>query len=102
MPWKMGDSSSSQPAMSLPVLAPRLAGVTPPVVEKPSSKEHTEAEWEAKRELIQKLYIQDNRKLSETMAILESKHGFAATWVYPPLEKGVRIAVPMDMSTDGA
>jgi len=79
VPWKMGDSSSSQPAMSLPVLAPRLAGVTPPVVEKPSSKEHTEAEWEAKRELIQKLYIQDNRKLSETMAILESKHGFAAT-----------------------
>ncbi|KAI6779575.1 uncharacterized protein J7T54_008192 [Emericellopsis cladophorae] len=87
--------------MSLPVLAPRLAGVTPPVVEKPSSKEHTEAEWEAKRELIQKLYIQDNRKLSETMAILESKHGFAATWVYPPLEE--RVSTPesfAEQSTD--
>jgi hypothetical protein len=64
---------------TLPTLAPRQPGSTPPVIDKPSPKEHTEAEWEAKRELIRKLYIGDHRKLSETMAILEAQHGFAAT-----------------------
>lgn len=61
-------------------LAPRLpdkpAGAA--VAEKPSSKEHTE-EWRAKWGLIEKLYINDNRKLAEIMAIMESEHGFAAT-----------------------
>lgn len=63
----------------LPTLAPRLPGIPPPHAERPSHKEHSEAEWEAKRELIEKLYIGDHRKLSETMSILETKHGFAAT-----------------------
>lgn len=63
----------------LPTLAPRMPGVPPPPATTPSPKEHSETEWEAKRELIEKLYIGDHRKLSETMAILETKHGFAAT-----------------------
>ena len=63
----------------LPTLAPRLPGSTPAVVERPSSKEHTGQEWEANKGLIEKLYIRENRKLVETMAIMESAHGFAAT-----------------------
>ncbi|EGR51552.1 uncharacterized protein TRIREDRAFT_56610 [Trichoderma reesei QM6a] len=63
----------------LPVLAPRLPGNSPPVVERPSVKEHTEQEWDARRGLIHALYIGDNRKLNEIMAIMETKYGFAAT-----------------------
>ncbi|KJZ67947.1 hypothetical protein HIM_12665 [Hirsutella minnesotensis 3608] len=63
----------------LRTLAPRLPGSAPAAVERPSCKEHTEDEWHAKKALIEKIYIRDNRKLTETMAILESKHGFAAT-----------------------
>ncbi|KND90115.1 hypothetical protein TOPH_05223 [Tolypocladium ophioglossoides CBS 100239] len=63
----------------LPTLAPRLPGSTPSVAGKPSSKEHTGQEWEAKKGLVEKLYIRENRKLVETMAIMESRHGFAAT-----------------------
>lgn len=63
----------------LPTLAPRPPGDRPPVVERPSNKEHSEEEWEEKKDLIRRLYIQDNRKLSEIMATLEAKHGFAAT-----------------------
>ncbi|TFA98523.1 hypothetical protein CCMA1212_009783 [Trichoderma ghanense] len=63
----------------LPVLAPRLPGNSPPVVERPSVKEHTEQEWDARRNLIHALYIGDNRKLNEIMAIMETKYGFAAT-----------------------
>lgn len=62
----------------LRTLAPRPPRSTPAVV-KPSCKEHPEQEWQANKALIEKLYIGDNRKLTETMAILESKHGFAAT-----------------------
>ncbi len=43
------------------------------------SREHTEAEWKSMRGVIEQLYIHENRKLVETMAILESKYGFAAT-----------------------
>lgn len=50
-------------------------------VDHPPTKEHTEAEWESMKGIIQRLYIQDNRKLSETMAILEYKHAFSATRV---------------------
>ncbi|KAH6608771.1 hypothetical protein Trco_002117 [Trichoderma cornu-damae] len=64
---------------SLPALAPRLPGHPPPLVERPSVKEHTEQEWAAQRRLIEKLYIGDNRKLNDIMAIMEKKHGFAAT-----------------------
>ncbi|RFU74753.1 hypothetical protein TARUN_7482 [Trichoderma arundinaceum] len=63
----------------LPALAPRLPGNSPPVVERPSVKEHTEQEWAARKDLIEKLYIGDNRKLNEIMAIMETKYGFAAT-----------------------
>jgi hypothetical protein len=63
----------------LPALAPRLPGNSPPVVERPSVKEHTEQEWLAQKDLIEKLYIGDNRKLNEIMAIMETKYGFAAT-----------------------
>lgn len=77
MAARNNETGSSMP--SLPTLAPRQPGFTPQVTDRPSPKEHTEAEWEAKRELIKKLYLGDHRKLSETMAILEAKHGFAAT-----------------------
>lgn len=63
----------------LRTLAPRPLGSTPAVAEKPGCKEHSEEEWQANKALIEKLYIGDNRKLSETIAILKSKHGFAAT-----------------------
>ncbi|POR31322.1 Uncharacterized protein TPAR_08454 [Tolypocladium paradoxum] len=67
-------------AMSqLPALAPRLPAGTLAVVERPRSREHTTQEWEAKKGLIENLYIRENRKLVETMAIMDSKHGFAAT-----------------------
>ena len=64
---------------SLPILAPRPPGGRHSDIEPSCSKEHTEAEWEVKKELIEKLYIRENRKLNETMTILECKHGFAAT-----------------------
>jgi len=70
------------PAMSsrsLPVLAPRAPGSAPEVAERAMSREHTEAEWKSMRGVIEQLYIHENRKLVETMAILESKYGFAAT-----------------------
>lgn len=47
--------------------------------ERPSNKEHNEEEWNSKKYLIEELYIVENRKLNETMAIMESRHGFAAT-----------------------
>ncbi|RTE68020.1 hypothetical protein BHE90_017603, partial [Fusarium euwallaceae] len=64
---------------TLPVLAPRLPGCPPAVDDRTYTKEHTEEEWEAMREVIKRLYIRDNRKLNETMAILQARHGFAAT-----------------------
>ncbi|KAM0446914.1 hypothetical protein ACHAO4_009065 [Trichoderma viride] len=63
----------------LPALAPRLPGNSPPVVERPSVKEHTEQEWLSQKDLIERLYIGDNRKLNEIMALMETKYGFAAT-----------------------
>ncbi|CAG9970723.1 unnamed protein product [Clonostachys byssicola] len=63
----------------LPMLAPRLPGHSPPASLPPASKEHTELEWESKKSIIKHLYIDESRKLNEVMAILEKKHGFAAT-----------------------
>ncbi|EWG37694.1 hypothetical protein FVEG_14794 [Fusarium verticillioides 7600] len=63
----------------LPVLAPRLPGCPPAVDDRTYTKEHTEEEWESMRNVIRKLYIQENRKLNETMAILQARYGFAAT-----------------------
>lgn len=64
---------------TLPVLAPRMPGCPPAIDDKSYPKEHTEDEWESMRELIKTLYVRDNRKLIETMAILQARHGFAAT-----------------------
>ncbi|CAM1507051.1 Fc.00g066920.m01.CDS01 [Cosmosporella sp. VM-42] len=64
---------------TLPILAPRLPGCKPLADEKAYPKEHSEDEWETMRDIIQRLYIYDNRKLNETMAILHTRHGFAAT-----------------------
>ncbi|KAH7163284.1 Clr5 domain-containing protein [Dactylonectria estremocensis] len=64
---------------ALPVLAPRLPGCPPVVDDRSYTKEHTEEEWESMRGLIKTLYIRDNRKLNETMSILQARHGFAAT-----------------------
>ncbi|KAK7423286.1 hypothetical protein QQX98_001076 [Neonectria punicea] len=64
---------------ALPTLAPRLPGCPPAVNDRSYPKEHTEGEWESMREHIKTLYIHDNRKLNETMAILQARYGFAAT-----------------------
>ncbi|KAK2590914.1 hypothetical protein QQS21_011395 [Conoideocrella luteorostrata] len=64
---------------NLPALAPRPPGELPLVLVRPISKEHTEKEWVAKREVIERLYINDNLKLIDMIAIMASKHGFAAT-----------------------
>lgn len=63
----------------LPILAPRPPGEVPLVPDKQNSKEHTEEEWESQREVIEHLYINENRKLVDTMAVMVSKYGFAAT-----------------------
>ncbi|KAF4122426.1 hypothetical protein GMORB2_7418 [Geosmithia morbida] len=70
----------------LPVLAPRLPGQqgSNSGSEKPGTKEHTEDEWEAVRGVVQKLYIQDGRKLYETMSIIKHRHGFWATYDSSP------------------
>lgn len=69
-------------ACHLPALAPRLPGHPAPEAgtqERHGTKEHTEEEWEAIRDTVQVLYIRDGRKLCETMAIIERRHGFWAT-----------------------
>ncbi|KAF4972226.1 hypothetical protein FZEAL_9633 [Fusarium zealandicum] len=71
--------SATLPSATLPVLAPRLPGCPPVVDDRTFTKEHTEEEWESMRDVIKKLYIRDNRKLNETMAILQARHSFAAT-----------------------
>lgn len=62
----------------LPKLAPRVARSPMPQLGK-ASKEHTEAEWEAKRDIIRGLYITENRKLVDTMAIMRRRHDFSGT-----------------------
>jgi hypothetical protein len=63
----------------LPVLAPRAPGAPKHPDERPCAREHTEADWEAKKEIITELYIRENRRLYNTMAILESTYAFSAT-----------------------
>ncbi|KAF4992308.1 hypothetical protein FGRMN_7243 [Fusarium graminum] len=63
----------------LPVLAPRLPGCPPAVDDRTYTKEHSEEEWESMRDVIKQLYINDNRKLNDTMTILQARYGFAAT-----------------------
>lgn len=69
---------------SLPKLAPKPSGSGPVAVERPSSREHTEEEWLAKKELIRKLYIVDKRKLNDIQTMMETQHGFAATYEQRP------------------
>jgi hypothetical protein len=45
----------------------------------PATKQYTSAEWEAKREIIQQLYVDENKPLHEVMKVMESKHLFKAT-----------------------
>ncbi|TWU77931.1 hypothetical protein ED733_005338 [Metarhizium rileyi] len=63
----------------LPLLAPRPPGDALLISCKQNPKDHTEGEWEARRQVIESLYICENRKLVDTMAIMTSKYGFAAT-----------------------
>lgn len=63
----------------LPKLAPRPFGEVPLAAGKVNPKEHTEREWEAQRGVIEHLYIGENRRLVDTMTIMTSKYGFAAT-----------------------
>jgi hypothetical protein len=63
----------------LPALAPRPPGDDLRDTVTVRSKEHTDAEWMAMKDLIAKLYISDNRKLSDIMRILGSQYGFLAT-----------------------
>ncbi|KHN95343.1 Heat shock protein DnaJ [Metarhizium album ARSEF 1941] len=63
----------------LPKLAPRPPGEAPLKPGKENPKEHTESEWEAQRAVIEQLYISQNRRLVDTMAVVLSRHGFAAT-----------------------
>lgn len=69
------------PPAVLPTLAPRIPGQMSPEPEAPTSTDHTEAEWEEKRPMIIQLYLHDNKKLVQLMSILESRYGFAATYV---------------------
>ncbi|RDA89975.1 hypothetical protein CP533_0859 [Ophiocordyceps camponoti-saundersi (nom. inval.)] len=82
--WPPESSSLSQRATSmasnLRSLAPRPPGSAPTATdERASCKDHSESEWRAMKDLIERLYIAENRKLSETMTILESRNGFYAT-----------------------
>lgn len=64
----------------LPALAPRPPGQTPPSSSGGStSTEHSEAEWETMRPLIESLYLGEGKKLVQLMVILEKSYGFAAT-----------------------
>jgi hypothetical protein len=83
----MDHVQTTMPPPLLPMLAPRIPGQTPPEPEPPSSTDHNEAEWERMRPLITQLYYQDGKKLVQVMAILESRYGFAATYVSSPSVK---------------
>jgi hypothetical protein len=65
----------------LPALAPRALGQHINVEPQPQPVEHPEHEWEAKKKIIWKLYIKENRKLSYVMSFLSHKHSFHATYV---------------------
>ncbi|PHH64164.1 hypothetical protein CDD81_4911 [Ophiocordyceps australis] len=64
----------------LRALAPRQLSLDAPASpDRLGSKEHSEAEWQTHRSLIDQLYITEGRKLVDVMAILRSRHGFDAT-----------------------
>ena len=42
-------------------------------------------EWEAIKEDVERLYIQEDKALQETMAVVEEKFGFVSRYDFPPL-----------------
>ncbi|KAG6040025.1 hypothetical protein E4U41_001645 [Claviceps citrina] len=64
---------------SLPLLAPKPPGDQSETALAILNKDHTEEDWETHRHLIEHLYINENRKLVDTRAIMATKHGFGAT-----------------------
>ncbi|KAH7319942.1 Clr5 domain-containing protein [Stachybotrys elegans] len=67
-------------ASGLPSLAPRPPGMKrSPVPPKPMSREHSEAEWLEKKELLRQLYVVEDRKLVDIMALMAHRYGFAAS-----------------------
>ncbi|KAG6005126.1 hypothetical protein E4U21_000380 [Claviceps maximensis] len=64
---------------SLPVLAPKRSAGQAEVSVVLVNNEHTEEDWESCRHLIEHLYIRENRRLVDTMAIMATKHGFGAS-----------------------
>ncbi|KAG5998543.1 hypothetical protein E4U52_007614 [Claviceps spartinae] len=63
---------------SLPLLAPKPSG-DPAETCVTVRKEHSEEDWNAHRHLIEQLYIHENRRLVDTMAIMATKYGFGAS-----------------------
>lgn len=47
-------------------------------------------DWEANRETIARLYLEENRTLQEVMDYMASRHTFFATWVSNVLDCCVR------------
>lgn len=43
------------------------------------SCEHSQQEWEAQRELLTRLYMDEDKKLPEVRSIMADQHGFNAT-----------------------
>lgn len=67
--------------MVLPVLASKLPGTSQPEIKALSSKENSETQWESRKELVRRLYIQENRTLEGVISIMETQYDFAATYV---------------------
>ncbi|KAG5912713.1 hypothetical protein E4U42_001970, partial [Claviceps africana] len=65
--------------LSLPLLAPKPSGAKAQTSVVMVNMEHTEADWESHRHLIEHLYIREGRRLVDTMAIMAAKHRFGAT-----------------------
>ena len=70
----------------LPILAPRPASTTPTNAARVTAslrpaltERHTEAEWAAMYPYIQRLYVQEHRKLRYVMQHMEEEYGFKAT-----------------------
>ncbi|RBR08339.1 uncharacterized protein FIESC28_10285 [Fusarium coffeatum] len=72
---------------NLPALAPKQPGCPQLMYNKTLSKEHSQEEWEAVRQVIAVVYIEKNRTLEETMAILHNVFRFATSGPYAKLEQ---------------
>lgn len=66
--------------MTAPLLAPRPGWSGTHVTPRPQLVlTHCESEWAALRPQIERMYIQERRKLRYLMQKMESEHGFKAT-----------------------